>query len=176
MYITKESGGVIKNAFSATARPIKIDNAFIRSSSNIDYPLSIITPKEYNELPLKTIKSIPSQLYFLPEYPLAKIYFNYSPTVNFLTLFMDSVKYIANFTSLQEIINLPPGYMKMLIFNLAIELESEYGVELPKSVYVYAEQSKIIFEKSYMWKPNESKFDSHIALTGGRLYNIERGS
>lgn len=156
-----------------TARPVKIDNAYIRSTANVDYVLEIINPKEYNEISKKNTVSIPARLFFLPEYPLAKIIFDCPPSASYLTLHIDSVKYLTAAANTTEIINLPAGYMKALIYNLAIELEPEYGVQLAKSVYFNAAEGKDLLEKSKIWKPSECKFDTPLASSG--RYDIKSG-
>lgn len=149
-----------------TARPIKIDNAYIRSTANVDFDLDIINPKEYNEISVKNTQSLPARLFFLPEYPLAKIIFDCPPSESYLTLHIDSVKYLTSAANTTETINLPAGYMKALIYNLAIELEPEYGIQLPKSVYFNAVEGKDLLEKSKVWKPTEAKFDTPLTSNG----------
>jgi hypothetical protein len=39
-----------------TTRPVKIENAFLRDSSNNDYSLALIDNAQYDSIPLKTVK------------------------------------------------------------------------------------------------------------------------
>ena len=64
-----------------TVRPIKIINAFIRDSNNVDYVVDVsMTREEYNDISSKNADARPGRLFYDPQYPLGYIYFDYEPT------------------------------------------------------------------------------------------------
>ena len=63
-----------------TVRPLRIIDAFIRDSNSDDYPVDVsMTRVEYNAITQKDAEARPTRLYFDPQYPKGKIYFNYEP-------------------------------------------------------------------------------------------------
>jgi len=129
-----------------TVRPQKLLSAYIRDTNSLDYPVDVsMTENEYNSISDKTETGRPEHLYYSPEYPLGKIYFDLIPEVG-ETFVLDSWKQITEFASLEATITLPKEYEKALRFNLALDLAPEYGVELDKTVIQQAALSKIIIE------------------------------
>ena len=125
-----------------TTRPTKIENAFLRDSSNNDYPLEIVNNLAYDTVPLKTVTSRPRYLYYDPIYPLAYIRLMYVPAYAD-TLYINSWKQLQQFTDGTTALSLPPGYQRMIVYNLAIELHGEYqGSILSPEVVGIANKSK----------------------------------
>jgi len=130
-----------------TSRPIDIASAVVRVGG-IDYSLDIISLEEYQtEIPLKSIASpIPQLLTYDNGYPLGTMRIYYVPQGGTLTL--QSNKPLSNLSSLTSTVILPPGWNKALKSNLAIDLASEYGVEVPASVIAMAKESKGLIKLS----------------------------
>lgn len=124
-----------------TTRPTKIENAFIRDSSSNDYSVQVIDNAQYDSLALKTVQSRPKWLFYDAQYPLAYIRLMYVPAYTD-TLYLNSWKQLQQFTDGTTAFSLPPGYKRMMEYNLAIELSGEYGVSVPPSVEKIAIQSK----------------------------------
>ena len=106
-------------------RPTKIDAAFIRIDTT-DSTLDIVNNEQYQAIELKTLQGIPTTLYYQPEYPLGKVYLYPVPDAVY-PVGISQVQKFSAFASLSDPISLPPGYEAAIIFNLAIELSSEYG-------------------------------------------------
>ena len=124
-----------------TTRPIKIENAFIRDSSNNDYRVVLIDNAQYDSLPLKTVRSRSQWLFYDAQNPLGYIRLMYVPAYA-ETLYLNSWKQLQQFTDGTTVLALPPGYKRMIEYNLAVELSGEYGVTVPPSVALIAAQSK----------------------------------
>lgn len=157
-----------------TVRPLRITDAYLRDGTS-DYPLTISNIKHYNDISTKTTNGRPERLYFLPEYPLAKILFNYEPDKAY-TLHLDSLKALTEFVSLATAIDLPAEFKRALIFNLAIEFEADKNYALPRSVYNIAFESKqAIKDLASANKPLQPvSFDPMITGDSGR-YDIFSG-
>lgn len=118
----------------ASARPVDILTATIRDSANIDYPVQILSPPEYEGIPLKSTPGRPRGLYYDRQYPTGYVYLYPTPDYAY-TLRLQTRKAIAAYTALTDSSGLPLEYESAIIFNLAIELAPEFGLE-PSAVVV----------------------------------------
>lgn len=123
-----------------TERPIKVIAAYV-NVGGLDYPLVLIDDESYADIVFKNIGSIPEFLNFTNGYPLATIRLWPFPAADY-TLSLLTEKQLTSLASLDTVINLPPGWERALIYNLAIEIASEYGQELPDTVPMIAKESK----------------------------------
>ena len=122
-----------------TVRPIKIISAYVRSGG-IDYPVSVVSEENYDLVSLKSVGSIPESMIYTNAYPLATITFYPTPATGY-TFYLRSEKQLSSFT-LNQTIELPPGWKRALIHNLAVELAPEYGQQVPQEVVTIARESK----------------------------------
>jgi hypothetical protein len=123
-----------------TARPIDIINAYITSGS-IDYPpLSIIPDEAYDDIPLKTVQSIPDRLNFNNIFPAATIRLFPTPSSSY-TLTLLSEKQLTSF-ALADTVSMPAGWERALIYNLAVEIAPEYGRKIEPIIEKVARESK----------------------------------
>lgn len=99
----------------------------------ISLPVSLITEGQYNSIALKNLEtSIPYCLYYNQAYPIAEVYpYPISNTGEIILTVSDQ---FLVFNSLDDIIDLPSGYVKALRYNLAVELALEYGRAMPDDV------------------------------------------
>ena len=109
-----------------TDRPEQImDNAFVRDSGGTDYDVTRIGEDQYNGYSVKSTSSRPSSMYLDPTWPLATLYFYPTPDAVYY-LYLSSIKPMPDFTSLQQVIQLPGQYLSAFKWNLALELAPEY--------------------------------------------------
>lgn len=129
--------------FNST-RPQKIEQAFVQAAGTnpvAELKLRIVNTAEYSDLVVKQVtSSIPIYLYNDDANPLANISFWPVPniTINFVAY---SWKALSDFASIDAIISLPPGYLRMLIFNLAVELGDDFGAPASDKIIALALQS-----------------------------------
>lgn len=122
-----------------TSRPLQILTAFTRIGS-IDYEIDIINDTAFDGITQKDISSsIPEVLYYDASNPLATITIYPVPTTG--TLHIRSEKQLTEFTTLDTDVDLPPGWDRALIYNLALELASEYGQPADQVTYEIAMDS-----------------------------------
>jgi hypothetical protein len=129
----------------ATTRPLKINSCLLRDSEGYDWNIKIISASEYNELERKTLEGVPLYLYYSPEYPLGKIYFDSEPTVAYDAHF-DMLVNFTEFALSSTTVSLPEEYRSFLVFNLAIGLAEDWNRQPSKTLYSMAEESKRIIE------------------------------
>lgn len=149
-----------------TVRPTKIVDAYLRDSTT-DYPLEIRPIGNYNDIKDKTRDGLPTILYYLQEYPLGKILLNYEPDKAYV-LYLNSWKQITEFAKLTTSVSLPLEYKRMLIFNTAVDLASEYDEALSPEVFAIASSSKRALQMVNSKPVQESAFDSALTYLGRR--------
>lgn len=127
-----------------TARPERILAAFIRDQYETDYVQTIIEVKTFSRISRKTNGSRPARFYVRKNWPLNQILFESVPYAD-ETLHMDVIQPLAGIlptVGLTDVIDLPPGYERALIYNLAIDLADEWGKTPSVVVATTAVQSK----------------------------------
>jgi len=142
-----------------TVRPIKIENAYIRDSSNNDYPVEVLmSKKEWNEISLKSTEARPERLYYDPQYPLGKIYFDFTPDAA-ETLYVDTWKSLTELAATSTSVDLPDMYKRALKYNLAVDLAPIYGRELMPAVISGATESRSVIANINVTQTSEMKID-----------------
>lgn len=139
------SGGVAEYTMGSggdfdTTRPIRVVSAFVRQGST-DYPLSIITPEDYDKIVSKDTGSIPDRISTNNNFPLTTLTLYPVPTGG-LSLYIRSEKALTSIATLDTTISLPDGWERALIYNLAIEISGEYGAQPDQITYQIAGDSK----------------------------------
>jgi len=110
-----------------TLRPSKITNASYIVANNVSYPLEIIDERQWAQIPYKPLTSyIPQVLWYSAGYPLGTINLWPAPGSN-MSLVLCSYAPLQEFTDKDDIMDLPPGYQRAIIPNLAIELAPLYN-------------------------------------------------
>lgn len=151
------TGGVLN-----TARPVKIINAFVRSGS-IDYNLDIINDEQYASITLKTTGSIPQFINYTNGFPLGTLKFYPVPSAGY-QLHLMSEKELGQLT-LNQTISLPPGWKRMLIYNLAVDMAAEYGQPVTPEIKLIADESKGEIRKAIM-TARSMTWDTQIGSEG----------
>ena len=153
-----------------TARPNQILEAHIKSG-NVKYEnLSIVGDVVYNRyIDDLNITGYPLWLNFDNSNPLGIIRLYPKPS-SALTLFMLTEKPVTAFTA-AGVVSLPPGWERALIFNGAIEVSGEYGVEPPASTIKIARESKGNIQRAIA---KVTTMDSQ-PMGGENGFNIYRG-
>lgn len=115
------SGGDIN-----TARPLRIESAFLRDGST-DYPLEVISSRDqYNAIEDKTIGGLPARLYYDPTYTTGSVYFDLLPDKAYV-LHLTSWKPFSTFASSGSSVSVPGYYSRYWRLCLQIDLAPEYG-------------------------------------------------
>lgn len=115
-----------------TVRPDNIVNQWLYNTvAQIRYPITLWTDEQYNAQPLNTIQAIPEHIYYDKQFPWGVIYiYPTADQVGTYQLWLESLKPMAQFSSLTAAMNLPGEYFKGLKYLLADDLAPEYGFEI----------------------------------------------
>ena len=151
-----------------STRPVRIRKAFIRDSSNaVDYPVRIIGNEEYSLIPFKTItSSYPFNLYYRNEFPLGVVNLYPVPDSGF-TLFLEVQAALSAYTDVSDTVSLPPGYIKALKYNLAVQISPEYRDPSPLVIQ--------IAQNSIAWIKRMNSVDKPIMTNTARIA-VSRGN
>lgn len=128
-----------------TTRPQLIENALIvptGTNPELELPMTIFNVDQYADILVKTIQSsIPLYLYNDNANPLCNISLWPVPSVS-TQIVLYSWKPLASFATVNDVVVLPPGYKRMLRYNLAVEIAPEFGkTNLDEKVLAIALQS-----------------------------------
>jgi len=129
---TMGSGGT-----ASSERAKKIKSAYVRDSSNQDYPLEIISEKDYNGIADKALQSQPYALFYDPVYPVGVIYLDPVPN-GIYTVFLESEKDLHSTLLIGTTISLPAEYEDALVTILAAKLARMHGTQVEQSLWADA--------------------------------------
>jgi hypothetical protein len=125
-------------------RPTGIQTAGIEiyGSNPIEIPIRVLSQNQWANIPVKSVSGRPTAVYIDYNYPLANVYVWPVPDATPYELILYSSIAHVGFTSINDPLQLPPGYAKALRYNLAVELAPEYGRSLNEAVIAGAVEGK----------------------------------
>lgn len=149
-----------------TVRPVDIIKAYVRSGT-IDYDLLEKTDEEFADIPVKSTTGTPQFYNYDNAYPLGTLKFYPVPDQTY-TLFILSEKPLASFSSLNAVVDLPPGTNRAIINNLAVDLSPEYGVPVSAELDRAASTSRAAIAKAILRNRTMDVMDGRG--TAGNIY------
>ena len=154
-----------------TMNPVKITGAYLRDTTpgyNNDWTLEVIPNDRYQQIFQKSISTTyPRFLHFTRSWPYGSIDLWPIP-VKAYQLEISQWKQLTKFTSIQDIVCLPPGYKDALCLNLAVKMAPEFGKMVPDIADLAIKS--LIPIKEINWEPVYLDIDS--ALKSRTVYNI----
>ncbi len=122
--------------------PAKLESAYFTQNVDtplpVDFPLRILRAKEdYNRIGLKNLISFPQYAFLDTQYPTSYLYVWPLPS-NAYRINITVMEQIESFQTPSDIITLPPEYQAALMWNLAIECCTMYGLEPSNSLVAKA--------------------------------------
>jgi len=160
--------------WSMTARPVRIDAAWNRntsSSPNTDLAMTELSASEYGDITQKTTsQQLPFYFNYDPSFPNGTIKVYPVPTSANISMVILTQDGVDNTITLNTTFSLPPAYRQALVYNLAVALGPEYGIEVPPSVTNIALTAKqTIMNNNF--ESEEMSFD----FGSGSKFNINTG-
>lgn len=128
-------------------RPDRLEASFFRQlipsiPNQIDYPLEILESREtYNRIALKALVSFPNYIFYDSAYPIGTIYPWPVPQANIYSVHITVKNQITAFTSVSQLINLPPEYHAAFLYNLAARLRPAYQLPPDPTIIALAKDS-----------------------------------
>lgn len=151
-------------------RPAWLDYARVLING-YEYPLQVFTTGEWARISDKSLSGQPVGVYFNDNYPLGELTFYPVPDSAQsyqVVLYWPSASPVS-VTSLNTSLSVPPGWQRMLTYNLAVEFAVLFGVAVPAKVDEIARQSMADVKRSNI-RPEVLTFDP--ALNGRRGMSI----
>lgn len=154
-------------------RPPRIDRVGVISLTNaaqpLELPVEMVTDVGWEAIPVKNISSsLPLKVWNDLGFPLMTLSFWPIPSVqvNFALYTWTALTQFPDLVTDEEF---PPGYLKALRYNLALDLAPEFGREVPQVVAAQAIASKAAI-KALNIVPVDLRCDEALIGRGGR-YN-----
>ncbi len=124
-----------------TPRPIRIVGASIILSS-LTHPMEIVDVAGWASIKEKgTLANVPTKIYYDQAAPTGKIYLWPTPnTISTIDLWLYSA--LTQFSDLVMNVDFGSGYLRALIYNLAVEVAPQFGSVLRPEVIQVAAESK----------------------------------
>lgn len=125
-------------------RPILLDDAtyYRDPGTNVSFGIKMINQQQYDGIAVKTVTSTYPQVLFINmTYPDIDMYIYPKPTRDLEWHFI-SVEELSNPATLVTNLTFPPGYLRAFVYNLAMEIAPEFGVEPSPQVTRIAMTSK----------------------------------
>lgn len=125
-------------------RPDKLEAAYARMiptgpGLSIDYPLALILAREdFSRITLKTLTTFPSAVYYDSSFPTGILYFWPIPPSGQFELHVITKQSMPVYTTLVQPLNLPPEYIPAALYNLAVELALNYGLDPRQGIVMRA--------------------------------------
>lgn len=155
----------------ATIRPDEITAVYRRDALNNDYSLIPYTKEQYNGIVTKSVTGLPQWYYYDTQYPSGILYL-YPPDIQADTLFIESLKPINQFTTLQTTMALPGEYAEAIKYLLAHRLAVEYGFPIGQELAALIAEAKVRIMRKNV-KPKAAGFD--MVLQTPKNFNIYTG-
>jgi hypothetical protein len=125
-------------------RPVLFDDAtyYRDPGTNVSFGIKFINQQQYDGIAVKTVTSTYPQVIFVNmTYPDATMTVYPKPTRDLEWHFI-SVQELTNPATLVTNLTFPPGYLRAFVYNLAMEIAPEFGVEPSPQVTRIAMTSK----------------------------------
>jgi hypothetical protein len=130
----------------------------------VDIPVAVVSYDDYEAVRLKNlITNVPTQVYPDYAYPLCNVYVY--PQTSGGILNFQSYKPWSEFTHQEQEVSLPPGYFRMLRYNLAVELSSEYQTT-PGDMVLSIAAGSLAKIKTLNYKPTTAQVDATLRCIG----------
>ncbi len=134
----------------ATVRPVRIRAAAVIAANSASQAVAILPAEKYAQAVLdRTLIGLFADV-MACDYatPLANLYLNPAPTAGQLELW--SVKPLANFAAMTDVLTLPVGYIEFLKSNLAVRLAPAFaGAKLTQETAALAQSTRAGLAKLY---------------------------
>ena len=125
-------------------RPVLLDDStyYRDPGTNVSFGIKFINQQQYDGIAVKTVTSTyPQVMWINMEYPNIQMTVYPKPT-RLLEWHFISVQELSQPATLATELAFPPGYLRAFVYNLAMELAPEFGVEPSTQVQRIAMTSK----------------------------------
>lgn len=138
--------------------------------NSVDYSLDLLESREdYSRIALKQLVTWPTYAFLDSGYPTGNVYFWPVPPANQYELHIVTKNVLPAFTSVGQVINLPPEYEMTLLYNMAVRLRVSYQMPADPVLIGLAQDSLNVIRGANAQVP---RLRLPTTLLRGGLYNI----
>lgn len=114
---------------SIAQRPLRITAARVKIDNGNEIPIKIISRQEYYDLPIKSTKGHPTNLYYDPQLGngIASIWSTFETVNDFIIA--TTQRQIQDFDNLNDEPDLPQEWLEPIVYNLAARMMMDYGID-----------------------------------------------
>lgn len=117
---------------SRLIKPLRVPSARrLNWASNLETPMLAMSRMDYMNLPNKAATGTPTQFFYTPQRDVGYMYIWPVCTSSTDAIRFTWYRPIQDFDAAADTADLPQEWISTLIFNLAVEMASEYGLPLP---------------------------------------------
>ena len=157
-------------------RPVLLDEAtyYRDAGTNVSYGIKFINQQQYDGIAVKTVTSTYPQVIFVNmTYPDVTMTVYPQPTRDLEWHFV-SVQELSNPAVLTTNLTFPPGYLRAFVYNLAMEIAPEFGVEPSPQVTRIAMTSKRNLKR--INNPDDVMSMPYAIVASRQRFNIYAGN
>jgi hypothetical protein len=157
-------------------RPVLLDEAtyYRDAGTNVSYGIKFINQQQYDGIAVKTVTSTYPQVIFVNmTYPDVTMTVYPKPTRDLEWHFV-SVQELSNPATLATNLTFPPGYLRAFVYNLAMEIAPEFGVEPSPQVTRIAMTSKRNLKR--INNPDDVMSMPYAIVASRQRFNIYAGN
>jgi hypothetical protein len=157
-------------------RPVLFDDAtyYRDAGTNVSFGIKFINQQQYDGIAVKTVTSTYPQVIFVNmTYPDATMTVYPKPTRDLEWHFI-SVQELINPATLVTNLTFPPGYLRAFVYNLAMEIAPEFGVEPSPQVTRIAMTSKRNLKR--INNPDDVMSMPYAIVANRQRFNIYAGN
>ena len=138
-------------------------SSVIVRSGGLDYTLREISIDDYATIPLKSTGGIPESFCLDNGYPLNTMRIYPVPSSG-MQLRVDAVVVMADYSSVSDVVNLPPETRKAIREALAVHFCAEYGINPSAALVAMSRESQAAMRRAY--RIPAARFDAAIPNVG----------
>lgn len=161
------------------ARPVHINHVTYYDTADsvlVEHELVQMTDAAYALQKVKAqTNNTPTICYYNPTYPLATLTLWPVPQSTTLVGVLYAPEAVAEFTDSSTVLVLPPGYRRMIVKNLALEIAPSYGQEAGASVQQAAAESMAVVMRANRHISDLSFPPDALIPSSRKFYNIFTG-
>lgn len=155
-------------------RPAKIDRmsslTFNNPAQPLELPMDLLSDADWQAIPVKAVSSTyPTKCYDDGAFPFRNIGFWPIPSAA-CSVIVYGWTALTSFPDLVTDITFPPGYLKAIRYNLAVDLSPEYGRSIQPEVAAQAISSKAVIMSMNIETP-DLRVDAALSNPGGFAYD-----
>lgn len=156
-------------------RPVLLDDAtYFKASNGVSYGIKFINQQQYDGIAVKTVTStFPQVMFTNMTFPNIEMTIYPKPTQDLEWHFI-SVEELDNPATLVTNLTFPPGYLRAFVYNLAMEIAPEFGVEPSSQVQRIAMTSKRNLKR--INNPDDVMSMPYAIVATRQRYNIYAGN